>query len=113
MPTNTLTIQSKNRLAQGEMISQEITSTTEGFRRWIAIYPLVDERLKKKHEGFKFKVIDFELDIHLMDEFFGEEDKKKLKEYLIASDVELVKLLNEVEVDLQRFDAPWKNNYPL
>ncbi len=108
-----LTIQSKNRLSQSEIISQELSANCEGCRRWIAIYPIKEERLEKKYEGFKYKVIDFELAADLVDEFFSEEDKKELKEYLVTSDIELLKLLIEVGVDAQKFDAPWKNDYPL
>lgn len=110
---NELTIKSRNRLNQGELVSQELNSTREGFRRWIAIYPLKDEQIRKRYEGFKFKIIDFELDIKLVNEFFGEHDKVNLKEYLVTSDVELFKLFLEMDVNPQRFDAPWNNDFPL
>jgi hypothetical protein len=108
-----LTIQSKNHLIKGEMISQELKANGEGCRRWIAIYPVKEERLKKKYEGFRYKVIDFELAANLVDEFFSEEDKKELKEYLVTSDIELSKLLIHIGVDALKFDVPWKNDYPL
>lgn len=108
-----LTIQSKNRLSHGEIISQELNANYDGHRRWMAIYPISEERLKKKYEGFKYKVVDFELAANLIDEFISEEDKKELKEYLVTSDTELLKLLIDVGVDAKKFDVPWKNDYPL
>src|SRR5687767_7004629 len=108
-----LTIQSKNRLEQGELISQELNTKNNEFRRWIAIYPLKEDGLKKKYEGFKYKVIDFELNKQLVDEFFSEDDKKNSKEYFVISESELLKLFLEIGVDPQKFDVPWKNDYPL
>lgn len=108
-----LTIQSQNRLRQGELVSQELNASYMGYRRWMAIYPIIDERLKKKYCGFKYKVIDFELDVKLIDEFFSEEDKKELKEYLVASGDDLLRLLVKLKIDARKFDTPWKTDYPL
>lgn len=109
----TLTIQSQNRLNHGDMISQEVPSSLTGYRRWIAIYPLTNEPPWSKFKGFKYRIIDFELDALLIDQFFGEEDKKSQREYLVMSDNELLKLIENLGFDVRRFDAPWKNDYPL
>jgi hypothetical protein len=106
-------IQSKNRMNHGDVITQELKPNHERHRRWMAIYPMVDERLGKKYKGIEYKIIDFELAVHLVDESFSEEDKKELKEYLVTPDAELSKLLAEVGVDAKNFDIPWRNDYPL
>ena len=108
-----LTHQSKNRLSQGQIVSQELKASDDKHRRWIAIYPLVNDRLDGRYEGIKYKIIDFELEMARMDTNFAEEDKKNLKDYLVTSDIELTRLFSENGIAPQKFDSPWKNNYPL
>jgi len=110
---NELTIKAKNSLDRGNFVTQEVDATSVGFRRWVAIYPLSHELLKAKYWPLKYKVMDFEIDAKLVDEYFGEESKKNLREYFAASEIELLKILSENGIDARLFDVPWKNDYPL
>lgn len=108
-----LSIKSINRIEAGEIVSQELPAADTNFRKWIAIYPLSHESLRKKYHGFMYKILEFELERVKLNEFFGEDDKLKVKEFFAKTADELERLLSRQGIDSGKFEAPWHNDYPL
>ncbi|GAA3942668.1 hypothetical protein GO495_08205 [Chitinophaga oryziterrae] len=101
-------------IRNGDLIAQELQSTINTHRRWIAISKRSEN---SKHMPFEwlYKMYDFEFDkivIETRDEYT---DKNIINEriYYFKDEEELRNALSERGMDLSKFTYPWKCDYPL
>ena len=102
-----------NRLLQDNEVVAELPASNELHKRWVAIYPELIETDSSKNQ-LKFVLIDFELEKYFIDNDldFGEEDKRNKKEFYLNTEEELYKKLEELKINPELFDSPWKCDYP-
>ena len=104
----------RNRLIYNKSeIAIELESSSEGLRRWIAIYPRFEDPVDQSIPDHAFSILDFELSKDLVDEYFGEEDKVNQKRRYVNNEEELYSALALMGVNPEDFDAPWNCDYPL
>lgn len=102
-----------NRFRNGDYIVAELKSTSEERRRWIAIYKPKFEPIETDVPPHVFTVLDFELDIDKMNEFFSDRDMINKKRYYTNTENELFEMLRDLNIDLDTFNYPWECDYPL
>lgn len=110
---NKLNLAIYNRFKSGGYIAAELKATSEKRKRWIAIYKSKFEPIETNVPPHVFSVLDFELDIDKIDEFFSDEDMINKKRYYANTEEELLNMLRATNVDLSTFTYPWKCDYPL
>lgn len=102
-----------NRLKSGKHIALELKSTSEHLRRWIAIYKPDGEPINKNIPKRIYSIVEFELNVNKMEEYFGDEDMLNQKRFYANSEEELISILNSLNIDIGKFTYPWKCDYPL
>jgi len=104
-----------NRLKQGGNVAAELPSSSDKYRRWIAIFKSRKSALEEENPNYEFSIFDFELEKDKMDEFKGDEDLIMINEnrYYLSSFEDLVEKLLSLKVDPSIFTYPWKCDYPM
>ena len=91
----------------------EAKSSANNLRRWIAVYPKFIDTVDKTIPDHEFSILDFELDVFLIDTYFSEEDKQNQKRRYVNNEDELYSALGLMGLNPENFDAPWRFDYPL
>lgn len=92
----------------GREAACEVAASITSHRAFVAVYPpLIDKGVTH------WRVRRFELPIHLLDQYFAEEDLIHSLFYKLENLEEVESLLADWRVDPERLDAPWKCEYPL
>lgn len=107
-------------IRNGNLIARELNSSSEEFRRWIAIFKFKPETSRVKSDlqvktDWLYKVFDFEFRKSIIEggyDYFSE-DVVNQKEVHYNSETELIEGLEEMQIDLSKFNYPWKCDYPL
>lgn len=110
---NKLDLAIYNRFKNRDTIVAELKTTSEKRRRWIAVYQPKSEPAEESQPPHVFSILDFELEVEKIDEYFSDEDMINQRRYYVNTEDELFKLLESLEVKLSMFTYPWKCDYPL
>lgn len=104
-----------NRLVYDKgFITAEVQATIPDCRRWIAIYPAPCHlSIGKTIPEHSYSVLDFELKEHLVDEYFGENDKLNQARYYLNNLNEVEVLIVKLGLSKVEFTYPWRCDYPL
>ncbi len=102
-----------NRLKYGELIVAELQPTSSQRRRWLAIYQPKMKPLGDNIPDHVFSILDFELDVQKIDEYFSGDDMINERRYYANTEKELFDILDTLNIDLGLFTYPWKCDYPL
>jgi hypothetical protein len=102
-----------NRFKAGKPIVAEFKSTSDRRRRWVAIYQPAQESLAENKVPHLFSVLDFELDIEKMEEYFSDQDMVNKRRYYADSEKDLFEVLESMDFDVSKFTYPWACDYPL
>jgi hypothetical protein len=113
-------------LHRGKVIVAERVASAPERLAWIGIYPLNPARettrellarahvpIRTGHDVRYYHVRAFELDRSLHDKSFGEPDLRKKEDRVVVGDDGLVARLEELGVDIDTLEVPWKTEYPL
>jgi len=88
-----------NRFKTGKPIAAELKSTSDKRRRWVAIYQPKQEPLRENEAPYVFSVLDFELDIDKIEEYFSDQDLVNKKRYYANTEKDLFQVLESINVD--------------
>lgn len=102
-----------NRLKNGDFVALEVPSSAAMNRRWMAIYPYVEDPVRKNIPKHEYSIYDFEVAIDKLEGYFSPTEIVNRKRYYVNSEDELFLKLDELNVDPSLFTYPWKCDYPL
>ncbi len=88
-------------------------SSANNLRKWVAVYPYKEDPVDKTEPKHLYSILEFELEISLIDTYFGENDKLNQKIYYVNSIEELYTTLSNLDISPSMFVEPWKCDYPL
>ncbi len=110
---NKLDLAIYNRFKNGDPIAAELKAASEKRRRWVAVYKPKNKPIDENVDLHVFTVLDFELDIGKIEEYFSDEDMINKRRYYANTEDELFELLKSLDIRLNTFTYPWKCDYPL
>jgi hypothetical protein len=104
-----------NRLKQGRTVAAELPSSSDKYRRWIAIFKSRKSALEEENPKYEYSIFDFGLEKYKIDEFKGDEGLIMIIErrHYVNSFEELVEKLISLKVDPAVFTYPGKCDFPM
>jgi len=102
-----------NRFKNGDFIALELSASTSGNRRWMAIYHYVENPVQRNMPAHEYAIYDFEVSEDKLGDYFSPDDITHRKRYYVDSEQALFLKLGELNVDPSLFTYPWKCDYPL
>lgn len=104
-----------NRLKQGGKVAAELPSSSDGYRKWIAIYKSKPSLLEEETPKYAYSIFEFEIEKDKIQEFKGDEDLIMINKnrYYLSTFDELIEKLISLSVDPSIFTYPWKCDFPM